>query len=89
MKLGIYSIYDKKAEAFMRPFLIANDAMAQRDFAAVIQNAETPMGKFSEDFVLYRCGEFDDREGSVSPLELPVIVVTGLALAKLFSEESE
>jgi len=68
MKAQVFSIYDKKAQYFEKPFTSQNEETAVRLIkntmsdtnAANIQFVKTP-----EDFALYHLGEFDDANGQI------------------------
>lgn len=66
MNYSIYSVFDRKANVFARPFVSPNDAMAARSFLAARQDSTTEIHKFPEDFTLYRLGTFDDDAGVVA-----------------------
>lgn len=58
MKLSLYSIYDKVAEVFNKPFTDINDASAKRSFTQACK--EQP---HSLDYELYHIGDFTDNDG--------------------------
>lgn len=61
----MYTIYDKKAAAYMAPFFFRTNAEAIR---AVQQNAasqQSNLSKYPEDFQLVLVGEWDDLTGVV------------------------
>lgn len=68
MKQSLYSIYDKKAQYFTKPFVSQNNATAIR----IVQNTMTDKSaqdiefvKNKEDFAIYNIGDFDDSDGSI------------------------
>lgn len=79
-KLQMFSVLDKKAAAFVRPFFAPTSAVAVRSFGAALRGGDEVMKDHPEDFVLYHVGEFDQLNGSVTPKELPEQVVSGLDL---------
>lgn len=68
MILSIFSIYDAKAESFLRPFCLPSIAHARRELAEVMQQPTGPFVDYPEDFTLFHVGEFDDETGEVQPL---------------------
>lgn len=77
MNLGVYSVFDRKAAVFARPFVAPNDAMAVRSFLAARQDPSTELAKFPEDFSLHRLGSFDDDTGELfgtTPAVVPLEV---------------
>jgi len=83
MKLHMFSVYDKKAAAFLPPFFLPTTAMAQRVFKDCVQDAEHQFGKHPEDYSLYFCGAFDDVAGCVDVMKEPEVVLTGLSVVAL------
>ena len=81
MFLVMYSIYDSCAKLFDRPFYSHGDPHAQRSFRDVVLDAEHPIGKHPEDYMLMRVGTFDSNSGAIVPCE-PVKVITGLDCVK-------
>lgn len=59
----IYTIYDEKAEAYLPPFFLPNDAMAIRTFSDCVQSPEHQFGKHPSDYTLMSSGHFDDLSG--------------------------
>lgn len=59
----MYSIYDKKGEAWQTPFFAKNDIFAQRVFILRIKEEGGFMNAWPEDFVLYRIGSFGFIDG--------------------------
>lgn len=66
MKVNIYSVFDRKVGAYMRPWVASTDGEALRMFAAECRRADSNLSQFPEDFLLYGVGEFDDAAGLVS-----------------------
>lgn len=73
MKNPIFSIFDEKAEAFMRPFPMLNEATAVRDFTDAMTNPENPMARFPADYTLFQLGEFDDNTGDILPVKRAIL----------------
>jgi len=84
--LQAYSIFDKKAASFERPFWCKHVAEATR---AIQMNFEAPKGqepwfvKYPADFALYHVGNFDPTTGSLLPTAHmgPQIVIEIASLA--------
>jgi hypothetical protein len=82
MKLSIYSVFDSKAQAYIPPFFLQNDAVAVRAFTFSANNPEHDFGRFPVDYTLFKLGEFDDSTGEVVNLS-PAL---NLGLAAIFKE---
>jgi len=68
MRLQIFTVFDQKAGAYLRPFCLPSAAHAIRELAEVLQRPDTPFADYPEDFTLFHTGEFDDETGEVQPL---------------------
>lgn len=65
MKMGMYAIFDDKAKTFTQPIFRTQDGMATRDFATLVNDQDTPFGKYPADYTLFKVGMFDDGTGEV------------------------
>lgn len=80
MKYGLYSVLDRKT-GFLPVNADQNDQSARRNFEHAIQQPGI-LNTHSEDFVLYKVGEFDNETGDVTHL-IPTIICEGY----VFKEE--
>ena len=53
MRLQIFTIFDAKAEAFLRPFVLPTVAHARRELAEVMQQPTGPFVDYPEDFTSF------------------------------------
>lgn len=72
MQLGMYSIYDKKAEAFTQPFFQATRGLAIRAFTDACNMQDNQFAKHPEDYTLFLIGTFDDETGVLAQDVVPV-----------------
>lgn len=70
MKLGMYSVFDTAAQAYMRPFFEVSRGIAVRNFLEECGKADSPLSKYPMDFHLVYLGWFDDGPG-VFQTQLP------------------
>lgn len=63
--LKLYSIFDNKLGAFMRPWVAETHGMATRLFASNVANPESMMHQYPEDYTLFYIGEFHEETGNV------------------------
>lgn len=68
----VFSVFDSKAKLFSTPFYSHNDKTAQRDFARAVNDSNSDLSKFSEDYSLMELGEFDDENGSFNIHTAPI-----------------
>lgn len=67
MFLRVFTIYDKKAAAYLTPFFMRTNAEAIRAVQQTASSRESNFSKYPEDFQLVVIGEFDDLTGVVTP----------------------
>jgi len=73
----IYSVYDKKAAAYLRPFFMRTDAEAVRAITNTAKDSASLFAANPSDFQLVQIGEWDDATGVISPSGVRVIVDVG------------
>lgn len=83
MKLGMYSVKDKAADAFITPFFLPTDSMALREFAHCAKLPDHVFCRHAVDYSLYKLGEFEDSSGRVSVLVEPVFLIAADTLKPL------
>lgn len=78
MKIGIFSVYDSKAEAYLQPFYAANARVAQRSMQEATADPTHNFHKYAEDYTLFEIGTFEDSTGTIS--DHPANISLGNAL---------
>jgi hypothetical protein len=68
MLLNIYSIYDSAANAYATPFFMQNDGLATRAFQANVDNKDSQIHEFPDQFTLFHIGTYDDENGSINSI---------------------
>lgn len=63
----VLTVYDSKAEAFLTPMFAPTRAYAVRMFAEAANNPTHDFCKFSADFTLFEIGDWDEKEGTITP----------------------
>lgn len=79
MEIQVYSVYDVKAEAYMQPIFVQNEAIARRAFGNSIKDPTSPLGKNPEDYYLALVGIWDDQAGQFREITTRMIL-NGLAV---------
>lgn len=84
MKFQMYVIRDKQVNSFMTPYFMRNDGEALRSFADEVNRAaeDNILYRHSDDFELYRLGDFDSDSASFVIEKLPVLIVQGASVKK-------
>jgi len=75
-----YTIYDRKALTYSPPFFAVADGIAVRMFTELAGDISTQVGRHPADFVLFRCGGYDDSNGGLLPIPALEHVVDALAV---------
>lgn len=63
MKHKVYSVYDSKAEVWMKPIFVRADGEAIRMFRASVADSSHQFGMNPADYTMFAIGEFDDDTG--------------------------
>lgn len=68
MILNVYSVKDRAADSFGRPFFVATDGLACRSFIDEVNREadDNQLFRHPDDFDLFRLGTFDDSSGVFS-----------------------
>lgn len=73
-----YSVYDKKAAAYMQPFMSPNHATAIRAVSQVLTDPSHMFSLYCEDYVLIHLGQFDDNSGEYAAPEHGPLALSSL-----------
>lgn len=82
MKTKMYSLFDSKAAVYGTPFFMPNDATALRAFTELVNDRQSTVYKYPEDFTLFTFGEFDDLVGVFDSLKAPLAIVSASAVKR-------
>lgn len=63
MITNAYSIHDTKSETFNPPFYQKNAGEAIRSFTKIVNDKNSVLNEFPEDYVLVEIGQWDDEKG--------------------------
>lgn len=74
MLLKVYSIHDRKAEIFNRPFMESNEVIAIRNVERAFLDPNSAFHQFPNDFELVCLGSYDDLTGKFELLDIPRLV---------------
>lgn len=82
-RVGIFTVFDTAAEAFLRPFFAETEGMAKRAFSEAINSpdGESSFFKHFQDYSLFLVGWFDDQSGEITA-EKPTHIGAGAAFRK-------
>jgi hypothetical protein len=68
MKQNIFTIYDVKAEAYLQPIFVENEATAKRALMDVLSNPEHQFAKYPMDYSLFHIGKYSQENGVIEPV---------------------
>ena len=89
MQLKVFSIYDEKAEAYLKPFFMRSQAEAIRAFTDLVNDPQSDFFKHSEDFILFEIGDYNDHSGHISSPDSPKVIGKALEFKQLQNRASE
>jgi hypothetical protein len=87
IKIGIFTVYDRKAEVYNTPYFQANEAVAMRGFSDMANDKSTPIHNHPADFILFYLGQFDTREGKFEIFDISKEVCSGLSVIRQTGKE--
>jgi len=73
-KLGIYAIYDKKAERYDTPYFAISDLFAKRRYALMADEPKSVLTKWKDDFQLMRLGTVSTITGEIDNVCCEIIL---------------
>lgn len=83
------TVYDEKAEYFIRVFAVATVAEAKRQFEDAVQDRESIMYRHPKDFTLYHVGDFDDDSGQLVQVDRKMLINGAEVMRAEFAEQQE
>lgn len=91
MIFGVYCIRDHLS-GFQTPVLEQNDAVALRNFAQAVADFSRNPGRSvmqfrPADFDFFKLAEFDSETGKFILPDVPVLIASGLSVAKKMEDE--
>lgn len=72
MKIKIFTVFDSKVEAFLRPFFMQSKGEALRAFADTVNDKNTQLNRHPEDYTLFELGEYDDSNATFKILDAKI-----------------
>lgn len=88
MRLPLFTVYDSKAEAYLRPFMAQSNATALRSFGDAVSEDTSPMALHPEDYTLFVCGVFDELTGKVEG-QVPMSLANGLDVRRIVDSSGQ
>jgi len=82
MKLQSFSMRDVKAETYAAPFFVPNESIAIRLLSELVLDKRSTLGKYPQDFSLYRIGEYDTTTAVLTSCQIDMICSATSCLPK-------
>ena len=76
MKLEMFSVYDEKAIAFLRPFCMPNINMAVRGIKDSACEPDHAFTRNPGDYALYQIGTFDEDTSELIGYKPPILILS-------------
>lgn len=67
MKILVFSVYDSKAEAYLKPFFAPTIGLALRSMQAAVSDDQHEFCKYPGDYTLFQIGTYRDETGQLEP----------------------
>jgi len=80
MKQKMYSIYDVKAAAYGVPFFTPTDGLAIRSFQNLVEDSNSMVFRYPEDFTLYCLGDIDLNSALITADVTPRFVISASSI---------
>lgn len=72
MQTKLFTVYDKKAEAYLPPFNMQSTGQAMRTFEDTVNDEDHAFNKHPEDYALFELGTFDDQRAIFKIHDTPI-----------------
>jgi len=78
----MYTVLDFAAKVYLPPFCVPSERDAKHQFENAVLDPQTSISKYPADYTLYQIGEFDQRSGILTKLDLPLPIVNAAVYVK-------
>jgi len=79
----VFAVFDKKANIYQNFFFARSIADAIRSFTTAVNDPNTQLNQFSDDFELFKVCEINDETAIVTNVE-----ISGLGLARTYQKRT-
>lgn len=83
MNLKVFSVRDSKAGVYNTPFFQHQIGEAERTFRKLVNDNQSMISQFPDDYDLYYLGDYDDQTGVINALQTPQHIVKAVNLMPL------
>lgn len=78
----VYAIKDEKGDYFNQPFFNHTHGEAERNFDVLVNDKQSTINKYPQDYTLHHIGTYDDRTGLITGLAKPQMIINAAQLRK-------
>jgi len=78
----VFSMYDKKAQAYAQPFFFPHSGEAIRALEEIVNDPKSRLNRHPSDFSLYQVGVWDDISGKIEATKNPIFLEEAASLLK-------
>lgn len=78
--LKMFTVYDSKAETYLRPFSMRSTGEAIRGFITTLNDGQSEFSLYPADFTLFEIGTFDESTCKITILTTPENLGNGIHL---------
>lgn len=82
MQLQVFSLFDSKAKAYTQPYFMPQKGQALRSLDGIVNNPQTEVYKYPDDFKLYKLADYDNLSGKFIPLQEPEFIANAVEFKK-------
>jgi len=83
MRTQFYSIRDIKGETFKTPFTQPTHGAAERYFEQLVQDEQSLLNKYPQDFQLFYVGNFNMSNGTIDKMDVPQHICDASTFTKI------
>jgi len=89
--MKLYTIRDKKAQVYLRPFVSENDVTAMRSFVRLLAEKDNPLAQWPDEFAICVIGEWREKLGVIEAEGdgYPVEIMTGRTAIDMLGLEAK
>jgi len=89
MKVKLYSVKDVQLNMFHQPMFLNSEVLAVRSLYMAMDNEQSLLQTFAENYFLFEIAEFDDETGKITSLPEPRLVISASTLKERISFDKQ
>lgn len=81
-KIGVFSVFDSKANAYLQPFFSQSIGVAERSFSDAVGTPDHQFCKHAADYTLFQIADYNELTGIITPLDKFINIGNGVEFLK-------